>query len=195
MIRAILLSLALVLAFAAPAEAHKLKVFAAIEGDHVGGYGFFIGGGRAQGTQWSASTADGTVIAKGRTNEEGEFGFELTSTPSSDITVILNTEEGHIAQKVLAASRFAGDAGDAAAAESSETAAAVALAPADPSSQPAAAETADLVAAAVQRQVTPLLERIEQLDDRMRFTDILSGIFLIVGLAGIGLWARSLRKK
>ncbi len=81
MIRALLMALALVLAFAAPAEAHKLKVFAAVEGDHIGGYGFFIGGGRAQGTEWSAKTADGTVLAEGRTDDNGTFGFDL-ATPA-----------------------------------------------------------------------------------------------------------------
>ena len=195
MIRTILVALALVLAFAAPAEAHKLKVFAAVEGDHIGGYGFFIGGGRAQGTEWSAKTADGTVLAEGRTDDKGTFGFDLAAPPSSDITIVLNTEEGHIAQKVLAASRFTGDAGDAAVTEPSGTVAAVSASPAAAAPAVSASETADLVAAAVQRQVEPLLERIEQMDDRLRFTDIISGIFLIVGLAGIGLWARSLKRK
>jgi nickel transport protein len=54
--------------------------------------------------------------------------------------------------------------------------------------------SADLVEAAVQRQVAPLLERIEMMDDRLRFTDVMSGIFLIIGLAGIGLWARGRRR-
>ena len=55
---------------------------------------------------------------------------------------------------------------------------------------PEATQLAALVESAVQRQVEPLLERIEQMDNRLRFTDIMSGIFLIIGLAGIGLWAR-----
>ena len=83
-----------------------------------------------------------------------------------------------------------------------ETPAASAAAPPQPSvppSAPAAAGFSDekvaaLVEAAVQRQVEPLLERIEQMDDRLRFTDILSGIFLIIGLVGIGLWARARRR-
>jgi nickel transport protein len=32
------------------------------------------------------------------------------------------------------------------------------------------------------------------MDDRLRFTDVMSGIFLIVGLAGIALWARGRRR-
>ncbi len=73
--------------------------------------------------------------------------------------------------------------------------AAVSASPAGATPAVSASETADLVSAAVQRQVEPLLERIEQMDARMRFTDIISGIFLIVGLAGMGLWARGLKRK
>lgn len=195
MIRPFLLSLVLVLAFASPAEAHKLKLFAAIEGNHVGGYGFFIGGGRAQGTEWSATTTEGDVLAGGRTNKNGEFGFDVAAPPSSDVTIILNTEEGHIAQTVLAASRFTEGAGGTAATEPPGTVAPNGTSPNGVQPPPDSAASADLVAAAVQRQIAPLLERIEQMDDRMRFTDIVSGIFLIIGLAGIGLWVRSLRKK
>ena len=191
MIRAILMALALVLAFAAPAEAHKLKVFAAVEGDHVGGYGFFIGGGRAQGTEWLAKAADGTVLAEGRTHDDGTFGFDLAAPPASNITIILNTEEGHIARTVLAASRFTEGVGETAVTEPSGTVAAAAAPAAGAAPAASSSETADLVAAAVQRQVEPLLERIEEMDSRMRFSDIVSGIFLIIGLAGIGLWAKA----
>ena len=64
MIRALVLTLALVLAAAAPAAAHKLKVFATVTGDAVTGYAFFIGGGRAKGTPWTAKAADGTYYNK-----------------------------------------------------------------------------------------------------------------------------------
>ena len=61
--RRALLPLAALLALALPAQAHKLKVFATVEGDRVTGYAFFVGGGRAQGTDWRATGADGTEIA------------------------------------------------------------------------------------------------------------------------------------
>ncbi|WP_246161855.1 hypothetical protein [Segnochrobactrum spirostomi] len=48
--------------------------------------------------------------------------------------------------------------------------------------------------AAVQRQIEPLMEQIEAMDSRLRFTDVISGLFLILGLAGMGLWANGRRK-
>jgi nickel transport protein len=47
---------------------------------------------------------------------------------------------------------------------------------------------------AVERAVAPLMAQIEEMDARMRLTDILSGLFLIAGLAGMALWATGRRK-
>ncbi len=176
----------LLLLLAAPAAAHKLKVFAAVEGDAVVGYAFFIGGGRAKDTPWTARTAAGDAIGSGRTDATGNFRVVPPPPVTSDIVVTVDTREGHIASATVAAARFGGAA--TAPPPPTETAAVPAEPPAAAAPTPDA--TAALVEAAVQRQVEPLLERIEAMDSRLRFTDIVSGIFLIAGLAGILLWAR-----
>ncbi|PTW62809.1 nickel transport protein [Breoghania corrubedonensis] len=204
MIRAILLALALAVGLASPAAAHKLKVFAAVEGDAIAGYAFFIGGGRAMGTSWTAKDADGKVLATGKTDDEGRFKLVPGEPVSSDITVTVNTHEGHIASATIVADRFGSLAkGVEPAAPAAATAAVAQVqspgAATQATTPPAAvaglsdSQVAVLVEAAVQRQVEPLLERIEEMDDRLRFTDILSGIFLIIGLVGIGLWVRARR--
>ncbi|MEW5423032.1 cobalamin biosynthesis protein CbiL [Amorphus sp. 3PC139-8] len=181
--RRLVIGLAVVLALTAPAAAHKLKVFAAVKGEAVMGYAFFIGGGRAKKTPWVAKDGEGAVIAEGKTDEEGNFRFVPPPSLASAITITVDTQEGHIASATLAASRFGA------------VPAAASDAPADVSATDDASEAgkediAALVDAAVQRQVEPLLERIEEMDARLRFADILSGIFLIIGLAGMALWAR-----
>lgn len=179
----LLLPLLLALAFAGPAQAHKLKVFATVEGGDVTGYAFFIGGGRAAGAVWTAKDPAGTALASGTTDGEGRFGFPAPQPPT-DATVTVDTREGHIAAATLSASRFGGGA-------------AVPLPPADRPVPTVDAQddarVAALVEAAVQRQVTPLMERIEQMDDRLRLADVMSGIFLILGLAGMALWAKGRR--
>lgn len=180
----LLLPLLLALALAGPAQAHRLKVFATVEGMEAKGYAFFIGGGRAEQTPWVAKDAAGSRIAEGMTDGEGRFAFPVSPPPTSDITVTVDTREGHTASATLSAARFGGVA-TAASKPAAETPAA-----------PAATDAplAALVETAVQRQVEPLLERIEQMDSRLRFTDMLSGVFLILGLAGMGLWARGRRR-
>ncbi|MBU1174625.1 MAG: cobalamin biosynthesis protein CbiL [Alphaproteobacteria bacterium] len=171
-----------------PVAAHSLRVFAAIEGNAVSGYAFFIGGGRAKDTPWNAVDEAGREIGAGRTGADGAFRFTIPEPIISDITVTVDTQEGHFAATVLKAARFGAGETAAPAAVPATSAAAVS------SSEPPEAGSAALVEAAVQRQVAPLMQRIEEMDARLRFADILAGIFLIIGLAGIGLWARSLRK-
>lgn len=179
----LLLPLLLAMAFAGPAQAHKLKVFATVEGGEVTGYAFFIGGGRAAGAAWTAKDPAGTTLASGTTDGEGSFAFPVPQPPV-DATMTVDTREGHVAAATLPASRFGGGA-------------AVSPPPADGAAPAVEAEgearLAALVEAAVQRQVTPLMERIEQMDDRLRLADVMSGIFLILGLAGMALWAKGRR--
>lgn len=176
--------LLLALAFSGPAQAHKLKVFATVEGGEVKGYAFFIGGGRAAQTAWVAKDTAGAPIAAGTTDGEGRFAFTAPQPPT-DATVTVDTREGHVASVTLPAARFGGPARATPPVLTTD-------APA-PAGGEADARLAALVEVAVQRQLAPLMERIEQLDARLRYADILSGVFLILGLAGIGLWARGRR--
>jgi len=180
-----LAALFLALLLASPAAAHGLKVFASVEGERVTGYAFFIGGGRPKGAGWRAEMG-GAEIAQGETDSEGAFGFVLPGKVTAAVNVTVSLGDGHAATKSLAPERFG----------------AVALAasdpPASPTPTPDATTAPDAVARAVEtavaRQIAPLHERIEELDARLRLTDILSGIFLIFGLAGVGLWAMGRRR-
>ena len=178
------LFLLLGLLIAAPACAHSLRVFARVEGQTVSGYAFFIGGGRPVGAKWSAKMGAAS-IASGTTAEGGTYSFTAPSPVTDAIAVTVDTGEGHFATVTLGPERF----GASPLAVGSAVSAPQALAPAAPDAQ----ATARLVEAAVERQVAPLLERMEAMDARMRFTDILSGLFLIIGLAGMALWARGRR--
>jgi nickel transport protein len=182
MIRMLVLIFA-ALVLASPAQAHKLKVFAAVEGDRVSGYAFFIGGGRPEGSAWVAKDASGNRIAEGSTDSEGRFAFDLPKTIASDVTITVDTHEAHIASATLAADRLRLIASDVPAAVGQTTPAAM-----------SDRQIAALVSAAVQKQVEPLQERIEQMDSRLRFVDMLSGVFLIFGLVGTALWARGRRR-
>ncbi|GAB5377943.1 MAG: hypothetical protein AcusKO_44050 [Acuticoccus sp.] len=185
------LAIALTLLLSGPAAAHSLRVFAKVEDGTVRGYGFFIGGGRPRGVPWTATVA-GTVFASGRTDDTGGFAFAAPRPVSDAIIVVIDTGEGHVASARLPAARF----GSAAAARPPEASTAREPAPTAHKAAPAAPtarEIAALVEAAVARQVGPLLERIEAMDARLRFTDIVAGLCLIFGLAGIGLWAHGRR--
>lgn len=172
----ILIALALVL-LAPMAQAHALRVFAADNGQEIYGYGFFIGGGRPVGAEWVAKDSQGTIIASGQTGPDGEFSLPRTASP---VTIVVNSGDGHLAQTTLGGTSL----------------------PASPPPSGAIPFVRDTQATydqqaidtAIAQQMAPLLDRIEQMDTRMRLTDMMSGLFLIIGLVGIGLWARGRRK-
>ncbi|PTV95473.1 nickel transport protein [Rhodobacter aestuarii] len=189
MTRLTLLPLTLIatMAIASPAAAHGMKVFAKVVGGEVSGYGFFIGGGRPQGVAWQADMG-ATALAEGQTDAMGAFAFAAPKAVTAPVIITLNTGDGHIARATLGPERF-GAAPVALPAQQEN-----APSPAAPAPEVAAPDVAALVEAAVAREVAPLMERLEQMDNRMRVTDLMSGIFLIIGLAGMALWARGRRK-
>ena len=107
MMRRICLALLLALMFASPAAAHKLKVFAAVEGNTVSGYAFFIGGGRAQDTPWSGTRRSrGARLGRAGPAARVNSASPYPSRSPSDITITVDTQEGHIATRTLKAARF-----------------------------------------------------------------------------------------
>jgi nickel transport protein len=184
MIRLILVLLSILVA--GPAAAHSLRLFAKVDGDTVSGYAFFIGGGRPAGVNWVAKMGAQTVAA-GKTGKDGDYSFAAPGKVTDGIAITVDTGEGHIATTLLKPDRFsmvgAMPAAPPLPASTSDGAAAAAPALSGDA-------TAKLVEVAVERQIGPLLERIEAMDARMRLTDVISGIFLILGLAGMALWAR-----
>lgn len=180
--RCLALAMLIAMSSTSPAVAHKLKVFATVDGRTISGYGFFVGGGRPHGSTVIIMDGAAQEVYRGTTDSEGRFSF--TPAAPSNFSVVIDTREGHVAQAVLTADRFG------AIAAKSETAGPAGAMETKPSpSGGSDAEAERRVEAAVARQVRPLLERIEALDARLRLTDIVSGIGMILGLAGIGLWA------
>lgn len=169
MIRRLALALVLVLAATAPAAAHRLKLFATVEGDTIAGYAFFIGGGRPQGADIVIRDAAGQVVHRTATDAQG--GFAWTPPAPGDFTVTVDARDGHVATIAIGPDRFAE----------------IPTTPA-PATSPETAAIEQAVDRAVARQIRPLLEAYDEAEGRIRFNDVVGGIGMIVGLGGIALW-------
>ena len=187
-VRVALGALALLVLAAAPADAHRLRIFATVEGGTIEGYAFFVGGGRPDGAAVRFERAGevvrferaGEVVHATTTDAEGAFAWRPVEP--GPITVVVDPGGGHVAEVTLGAERFgAASSGDAAPASAEEAASAHALAP----------EVEAAIEAAVARQIRPLLEAQAEARSRIRFNDVMGGIGMIVGLAGVALWART----
>lgn len=184
------------------AEAHRLKLFATVEDGVVRGYGFFIGGGRPSEAQLVIRNADGVELFRGPTADDGSFSFKPAT--ASDLALSIDAGDGHAAETHIKAERFPpgttfDPVGAASAATSGPAVTGRAAGSADPAAVPGPEQELAVlvdrsVDRAVSRQLAPLLEAYAEADGRARFSDIVSGIAVIFGMAGLFLWGRSRRR-
>jgi nickel transport protein len=209
--RQLSLILACLAATALPAHAHRLKVFATVEEEAVTGYGFFVGGGRPQGATVIMRDAGGQDLWRGETDDQGRYSWRPENPMT--LTVIIDARDGHIAEAKIPADRFAAaptpetanaktDSGSAVPTSSSEMVAAGEVTATAAGGSATALDEATLaqlvdraVDKAVARQIRPLLEAFEEASGAIRFNDIMGGVGMIVGLAGMGMWIAARKRK
>jgi len=170
------------LILATPAHAHRLKLFATLEGGVISGYAFFVGSGRAHGAAISVKDASGQEVATLTTDEAGAYSFKTPVPQTYSLTA--TTGDGHVADATVEGARF----GTAVATKDEDEAEV-----ASPASAITQAQIERAVDAAVARQIRPLLEAYEAAEGRTRFNDIMGGIGMIMGLAGLALWGSARR--
>lgn len=165
--KTILCALCLLLACTGPAQAHKLKLFVTSEGGQVSGSLYFAGGGKAGQLDGHVLDAGGQVVARLRTGDDGAFSF--TPPDGAAYRIRFETADGHMAEAGIGAAPAA--------------------------ISPAIASTAPDLDAALARQLRPLREQIDALENRIRLSDIIGGIGFIFGLFGCYAWIAARRKE
>lgn len=173
----------LIVLFANNAFAHKIKIFAMVEGAHVSGNVYFPGGGRAHNVAVSVRGPQEQMLDQVRTNEEGEFSY--TVKYKCDQVLLVDTGDGHKAvfrieenelPDNLPVLDFAGSDQKPDNQEPSVVAAVVTSKDTDIEA---------VVSRVVSRYIRPLREQLEQYENAVRMRDILGGIGYILGIMGI----------
>ncbi len=178
---------ALLMLAAPPALAHKLKVFAAAEGAAITGTAYFAGGGKAMDSAGRLLGADGAVVAEFRTDAHGNF--RLSVPLRQDYRVAVDSGDGHVAEAVVRADELPPSLPAPPASVAAPDPAPVA-APTAVDGAPLAAEAFE---AAVARQILPLRQQLDAMEERARFSDIMGGVGTIFGLFGIWAWVAARR--
>jgi nickel transport protein len=199
-----------VLAVSNFAWAHKVKVFAYVEGDTVFVEGYFGAGAKAMNSPVAIYDAGENKIIEGKTDSKGTCTFKVADLPpfDGDLKVVLTTGDGHKAEYTLSADELPGKApakpGTKAASPTRDTKAATQ----QKSSQQAPTVQEDtltqvkLIEEVLDRKLKPIIRALgsqqklllQQQDKEPSFRDIIGGIGWIVGIVGLLAYFMSRRR-
>lgn len=211
-----ILAITLLLCMAAATSfAHKVRVFAYVEGSDIVGETAFSGGKSAQNVAIEIyNEADHVLLTETRSNEKGEFSLpipDLALEQRLDLLIVVNGGDGHKNSWLLKAEEYLPPSPT-----SDQGQAAVPAAPTAESSSPAAVEGEDdpalpgtaaaqqllseetlrrIVDESVEKQLRPVKHMLaENREKRVSLQDIIGGFGYIFGLAGIAAYFSSRKR-
>ena len=169
-----------------PVWAHKVNVFAWVEGDTVFLEGYFPGGKKSQDSLVEVFTPAGTKLLQGRTNEKGEFSFKIPQR--TDLKIVLTASMGHKNDFTVPASDFGQ-------VESSPSSPAQSFAESakDSSAHPAdLSQLEGMIDRALDRKLAPVIKLIRDTrEEGPTIAEIVGGIGYIFGLFGVFMYFKS----
>lgn len=209
LIIAVCLALAATLCLSAVSEAHKVNIFAYVDGDQIvtdSGYSRTRRVYDGEVEVYDAAT--GTLLLSGKTDTEGRFAFvipEAAREKKMDLRLLLKAGQGHQAEWTVKYDEFAdaprpvsdmvAEENPAARVATPEAAPAAEKASAVPAAPAAGGLTADQVEAIVRREMEPVKRMLAEMHDSgPSMTDIFGGIGWIFGLFGVAAYMKSRRR-
>jgi nickel transport protein len=196
-------------AFATPARAHRVLVFAYAEGDTIHTESKFIPDTPIrQGKIMVLDAKTGRELLTGKTDDQGKFSFKIPAQAAAgkmDLRIVAEAAMGHRGEWLLKAANYLGGAQTAAtpapapaapAPAPAATAAATPAAPVDKAANVAPATLETALNKALERQLAPINEKLTEMTiHRTSLPDILGGIGYILGFFGVWAYFQSKRQK
>jgi nickel transport protein len=185
------------------AWAHKVNVFAYVEGNTVVTESYFSDGHRCRESRIEVFDGEGTKLLEGTTDAEGVFSFQPPER--TDLLIRLTATMGHQAEYTVPATDLPetlptaqADPGktkiefnESVMEELDHEAAGQESTSQTPITQ---TELEALVERAVARQLAPIRRTIEEARNQRRIADIVGGIGYIIGLMGVVLYFHARRR-
>jgi nickel transport protein len=178
--------------------AHKLNVFAFVEGKELSGQAYARGGETIRGAAVNVFAPDGEKLAETKTDDEGNFRIPVKYR--CDHRVVVDAGGGHTAEYTVPASELPGDLP---ARDRSAVLAAAGTPPPPTTVVPAPspgvphAVHGDIEAdvESLTHQVAELRKDLDAFQQRLRFQDVLGGVGYILGLAGLWYYLSAVRTR
>ena len=180
-----------------PALAHKVTIFAWVEGDTVFTQSKFSGGKRVKNCIVTVFDDEGNPLLEGETDEQGEFSFKIPKKTS--LRVVLKASMGHLAEWTIPVEEITGIS------ETAETVTPQAEPPVEEEvgrQVPAVTsvglsreEIKTLIDQSLDRKLSPVVKMLaDAMDQGPTMTDVIGGLGYIFGLVGVALYFSSRRK-
>jgi nickel transport protein len=185
---------------AGPAWAHKVTIFAWVEGDTVYTQSKFSGGKRAKDSTVVVYDKEGNQLLEGKTDDNGEFSFQVPK--KTDLKIVLKASMGHLAEWTIPAEEITGvaQASESSApevsmeAETEETAPLTEAETSQPQPAPTAVglsrqEVQALINESLDRKLAPIVNMLaDAVDPGPTLSEVIGGIGYIFGLVGVALY-------
>lgn len=186
---------------ASPVHAHKVNLFANVEGNTIVVEGYFTDGKRAQNSKVTVYGPENELLVEGTTDDDGKFSFDIPQI--SDLRISLYAGMGHRTEYTLTQSEL----GSMSIGEDAGTASKPGLADETPTSSQVSAVTADptggegvdsaavqaMIRKAVGESLLPVMRNLSELKEQRTFSDIVGGIGFIVGIIGVFFYLKARR--
>jgi nickel transport protein len=169
------------------ALAHKVTIFAWIEGDTVFTESKFSGGKKAINAPVEVFDKDGKKLLEGKTDNKGEFSFKIPKI--ADLRIVLNAAMGHRAEWMISETEIR-EAGPIVEKKS-------AAEPSGPISVGLSKEEVQkIVEDSLDKKLRPIVRMMtESKNTKPSFSEIIGGIGYIFGLMGLALYFKNRSKK
>lgn len=198
-------ALGILLMMIGSASAHRVNVFAWVEGDTIHVEGKFAGGKKVKAGKIVVLDPGGVELLSGLTNEQGEFSFKVPRR--SDLKIVLSAGQGHRGEWTVRAdeiidlpSEKVRQAGTETGSPStqkeavSETSADMGSAVQDTSISPQELQT--IIESVLDKKLRPIQRRLSEMrQEGPTVRDVFAGIGYILGLVGIAAYVHSRKKK
>ena len=179
-----LFALSLLVFFHQPGFSHRLQLFASYDGTFIQGYAYFTGSSVAAVDAEVAilDAASQELVVTTVTDKTGLFRYKPQQV--GNFLLKVKSADGHAAQYTLHLLQQGNDIADTGI-----------LSPLDDQSVGRKTSQQDSLSEQdierlLNRQIAPLQEQLQRLEQRTRLQDILGGLGYIVGIAGFYLWWR-----
>ncbi len=176
------------------ALAHRVTVFAWVDGNTVVTQSRFSGGKAVQNGDITVYDDQGRQLLTGKTDAAGEFSFKLPA--QTGVRIVLNAGMGHGNEWILSADEFQPAGEKRAHIQPPESV----VKPSSPVSTTLNGLTREdikaIIDTSIDKKLKPMIKMIAEIRNTSpSFTDILGGIGYIIGLVGLAAYVQSRKRR